>query len=319
MIFTVSLLAREDAFATHACPAFNNMKHSKNTHSVHLDTAQKYTILRYHKGQALVLIKDEQPAQRWVDTECFSPAQNSETALNDELYKSDIDTYIAKHTNKYQTKIQSGKNLLALSWHNAFCETHRRKKECKRPLLSFGKSKYKEKHFILHGLWPQPKNNTYCNVPVQIVRLDKHKQWGRLPELNLSEDVKINLQKVMPGFASNLHKHEWIKHGTCYGTDANTYYEDAIALLRQLNDSKVGTFFSKHIGKKVTLQQIRTVFDRSFGTGTGRRVELKCKKGLVTELWLHLGSGSTDIATLLKEGTQTRSRCQGGMIDKAGF
>jgi len=52
----------------------------------------------------------------------------------------------------------------------------------------------------------------------------------------------------MPGFASNLHKHEWIKHGTCYGTDANTYYENAIALLHQVNDSKVGTFFSKHMG-----------------------------------------------------------------------
>ncbi|PHS40376.1 MAG: hypothetical protein COB07_04575 [Sulfurovum sp.] len=319
MLFTAALFARQEAFPSQVCPAFNNMKHSKNTDAVYLERREKYTILRYHKGQALVLIKDEQPAQRWVDAECFSPLQSSATGLEDELNKSSLDSYIEKHTNKYQNKKQSEKNLLVLSWHNAFCETHRRKKECKRPLPSFEKSKYKEKHFVLHGLWPQPKNNTYCGVDNKVVRLEKHKQWHRLPDLNLREDVKKDLQKIMPGFASNLHKHEWIKHGTCYASDANTYYEDAIALLRQVNDSKVGSFFSKHIGKRVTLPQVRAVFNRSFGVGAGKRVVLKCKKGLVTELWLHLGSGSTDIATLLKEGTQTRSCCQGGFIDKAGF
>jgi len=319
LLFTVALLAREEAFATKGCPAFNNMKHSKNRHAVHLDVTQKYVILKYHKGQALILVKGEQPAQRWVDAECFSPVQSREKSIGDELNKSYVDTYIPKHTNKYQIKNRSSKNLLALSWHNAFCETHRHKKECKRSLFPFAKDKYKEKHFVLHGLWPQPKNNTYCDVPSQYVRLDKHKQWNRLPDLDLREDVKKDLQKIMPGFSSNLHKHEWIKHGSCYGWDANIYYEDVIALLGQINDSKVGTFFSKHIGKRVTLQQVRAVFDRSFGVGSGKRVELKCKKGLVTELWLHLGAGSADIGSLLKEGTQIRSRCQGGFIDKAGF
>ncbi len=82
MIFMVSLVAREEAFATKECPAFNNMKHNKNTHAVHLDTKQKYTILKYHKGQALVLIKGEQPAQRWVDDECFSKSENGSNPMN---------------------------------------------------------------------------------------------------------------------------------------------------------------------------------------------------------------------------------------------
>lgn len=319
MFFTAFLLARQEVFPTQVCPAFNNMKHSKNTHAVHLDTTQKYTILRYHKGQALILIKGEQPAQRWVDAECFSPLNTMGHSVDSAIKRMDESPLFTKHTKKYERNIVSHNNILALSWHNAFCETHRVRKECKRPLFSLGKDKYREKHFILHGLWPQPKNNTYCDVPSKYVRLDKHKQWHRLPDLDLREDVKKDLQKVMPGFVSNLHKHEWIKHGTCYGTDTNTYYENAIALLHQVNDSKVGTFFSNHIGKRVTLQQVRAVFNRSFGAGSGKRVELKCKKGLVTELWLHLGSGSADISTLLKEGTQTRSRCQGGFIDKAGF
>ena len=319
LLLTVTLFAREEAFPSQECPAFNNMKHSKNTHAVHLDTTQKYTILRYHKGQALVLVKGEQPAQRWVDTECFTPINTMDNSVDAAIERMNKSTVLSKHTKKYENAVVSQNTLLALSWHNAFCETHRVRKECKRSLFSFGKDKYREKHFVLHGLWPQPKNNTYCGVASQYVSLDKHKQWHRLPDLGLREDVKKDLQKIMPGFSSNLHKHEWIKHGTCYGTDANTYYEHAITLLRQVNDSKVGIFFRKHIGKHVTLQQVRAVFNRNFGPGTGKRVELKCKKELVTELWLHLGAGSADLAMLLKEGRQTRSRCQGGFIDKAGF
>jgi ribonuclease T2 len=316
LIFTISLVAREEVFASKECPAFNNMKHTKNTHNIILDTSTKYTILKYHKGQALILVKGEQPAQRWVDDTCFFKVDSiKEPSVKEVTTSSDL----TKHTKKYDNREISQKNLLALSWHNAFCETHRAKKECKRPLFSFSSDKYREKHFVLHGLWPQPKNKTYCKVESKVVSLDKHKQWNRLPNLDLSDEVKKDLPSIMPGFASSLHKHEWVKHGTCYGTDANRYYEDAIRLVRQVNDSKVGNFFSNHIGKRVTLQQIRAVFNRSFGVGTGKRVELKCKKGLVTELWLRLGAGSDDIGRLLKQGTPVRSRCQGGFIDKAGF
>jgi len=339
MIFTVSLIAREEAFATKECPAFNNMKHSKNTHAVHLDTKQKYTILKYHKGQALVLIKGEQPAQRWVDEKCFIKRNNGSNPMNvkkveskvisieDELSKTSVEIDLTKHTKKYEinniNKYYNPKllqqNLLALSWHNAFCETHRYKKECKRSLLSFGKGKYSEKHFVLHGLWPQPRNNIYCNVEKDFINADKHGQWRDLPCLAMDDEIEDRLAKVMPGFASDLHKHEWVKHGTCYGTDPQTYFEDAVSMVEQLNNSKVGDFFTKNIGKHVTLKQVRHQFDRSFGVGSGKRVELKCKKGLITELWLHLGSRSDDLGVLLKKGKQTRSRCQKGLLDRAGY
>jgi ribonuclease T2 len=334
MFFTVSLLARHDAYPTKECPAFNNMKHSKNTHAVHLDTKQKYTILKHHKGQTLVLIKGEQPAQRWVDEGCFPKSQNGSNPMNvkeaesevasieDELRKASksiTSKRFLDSRSKSKMTVSSKQNILALSWHNAFCETHRYKKECKRSLLSFGKGKYREKHFVLHGLWPQPKSKIYCNVEKDFVSADKHGQWRDLPCLAMDEKTEERLAKVMPGFASDLHKHEWVKHGTCYGTDPQTYFEDAVSMVEQMNTSKVGAFFSKHIGKGVTLKQVRAVFDRSFGVGAGKRVELKCKNGLVTELWLHLGSGSDDLGVLLKKGKQIRSRCQKGFIDKAGF
>ncbi len=335
IFFSVSLFARYDAFPTQECPAFNNLKHTKNSHGIYLDTSKKYTILKHHKGQNLILLKGEQPAQRWVDDACFSNDASSRNPLNVSKAKSQVigieddrtETVLPKHTkkykkintNKYQNDVFSKYNLLVLSWHNAFCETHRYKKECKRSMFSFGRPNYSEKHFVLHGLWPQPKNKLYCGVDGYTVNMDKHKQWNRLPVLNLSDEVKRDLQKIMPGVSSNLHKHEWIKHGTCYGTDANRYYKDSIRMVEEINRSKVGDFFKNNIGKYVTLHQIRANFNRSFGLGTGKRVEVKCHKGLITELWLHLGYGSDDLGTLLKQGKETRSHCQGGFIDKAGF
>lgn len=321
IFFPVSLLAREEMFPTRECPAFNNMKHTQNTHSVHLDREKKYRILRHHKGQNLIVVKGEHPDQRWVDEQCFPEHSESSNPLNVQRVKSTvigIDDGLDKIP-KYDNGKLSKQNILTLSWHNAFCETHRVKKECQRSLFAFGRGNYSEKHFVLHGLWPQPKNKNYCGVESHTVAMDKHKQWNRLPDIALSDEVKKGLQKVMPGVASNLHKHEWIKHGTCYGAGAERYFADAVKMVEQVNGSRVGIFFKKQIGKYVTLQQIRTLFDRSFGVGAGKRVELKCHKGLITELWLHVGSGSDDLGTLLIQGKQTRSRCQGGFVDKAGF
>jgi len=323
LLLTLSVFARHEAFPTKVCPAFNNMKHSTNTHDIYLDTRKKYTIMKEHKGQKLILISGEQPTQRWVDAECFSSANDMGTSVDSAIERIDKSTVFTNHTKKYNNdRVAEGvskNNLLALSWHNAFCETHRYKKECKRSLLPFRKSKYSEKYFVLHGLWPQPRNKIYCNVEKDFVNADKHGKWRDLPCLAMDEEIEDRLAKVMPGFASDLHKHEWVKHGTCYGSDPQTYFEDAVSLVEQINASKVGDFFSKNIGKYVTLKQVRYLFDRNFGLGAGKRVEMKCKKGLITELWLHLGSGSDDLGTLLQRGKQVRSRCQKGLIDKAGY
>lgn len=331
VFLAVSLFARYDAIPSKECPAFNNMKHSKNTHNIVLNTARSYTVLKHHKGQNLILIKGESPAQRWVDERCFSSAKKAHKSqkhsIERELPIASINTSKSKHTNKYKNNNSkkydnantSKQNLLALSWHNAFCETHRYKKECKRSFASLMRSKPREKSFVLHGLWPQPRNNLYCHVDRALVNADKNKHWREMPSLALDADVEDALKKYMPGFASGLHKHEWIKHGTCYGTDANAYFSDAISLVKQVNDSALGAFFTQNIGNVVTLKEVQNVSDKAFGQGTGRRVELQCKGGLITELWLHLGSGSKDLGTLLKNGKNAYSRCKKGRIDRAGF
>ena len=50
--------------------------------------------------------------------------------------------------------------LLAASWQPAFCEQRPDRPEC----ASQTATRYDANHFALHGLWPGPRNNSYCNI-----------------------------------------------------------------------------------------------------------------------------------------------------------
>ena len=307
---TLLLFARYEAPALKACNAYNNLKHTKNTHHVQLDPGRKYLVLNEHKGQKLILIKGEQPAQRWVDTECVAQESKNRNTREEATHET---------TDRAQKKRSLSHRLLALSWHNAFCQTHRYKKECKRRITQLLGSRRSDDRFVLHGLWPQPRSKAYCGVPRHLIILDKRKQWHKLPEPPLSKETQKRLAEVMPGYGSGLHRHEWIKHGTCSGKDAEHYFKDAIALTEEINSSPIRDFFVKKRGKIADLAQIRLLFDRAFGKGAGRRVALQCKSGLITELWLDIGSEGNDLSSLLKQGKPIRSRCKRGRVDEAGY
>ena len=337
-IFTFSLMANMDIYPKKECELFNNLKHTKNRGHEVLKLDKPYEMLKHHKEQYLIKVEGATPVQRWVDDDCLSLRPLRGTPIYEAMHNSSPKTIVKKTVNiedelnradenmakkpqkSFKKKsISSKKNLLALSWHNAFCETHRYKKECKRGLSDLLKRKPRDTQFVLHGLWPQPRINVYCNVEKDFIDADKRKRWRDLPCLALEDDVEKELEKIMPGFSSDLHKHEWVKHGTCYGTDANTYYKDATSLVKQVNTSALGKFFTKNIGKTVTMKELQRVADKTFGRGTGNRLELRCKSGLVTELWLHLGGSGDDLPSLLKNGKKVHSRCQKGQIDRAGF
>jgi len=308
------------------CPAFNNMKHTANTHNIQLKVGEKYRVLQRSKGQILTLIEGERIAQRWVKEVCLSDGKKKTTVAKEEPKKvstssSSFSERLAQNnkaptkSSKSSSKSTSKQNLLALSWQNAFCQTHQYKKECKSMTAkSFGAFE-----FVLHGLWPQPRNNAYCNVSKKQIGMDKNKQWNRLDKLELDSTTRKNLAKLMPGYASNLHLHEWVKHGSCYGTSANDYYADALSFVTQVNESKVQQYFKQNIGRTVRLDDIRKVFDKEFGNGSGKHVTMNCKKGLITELWLHLGNGSSELSELLKSGARPKSRCTKGRVDAVGF
>ncbi len=307
LLLPLTLMAKKPAKyeeATKSCEAFNNMKHTTNTNSIKLKIGKKYRVLQENRGQILTLIEGERIAQRWVDESCFSNSK----------METKRDVKVKEESPKIH-KSKSKQNLLAISWQNAFCQTHQYKRECK----SMTSKDFGAFEFVLHGLWPQPRNNQYCNVDKKQVGMDKNKQWNRLNRLDLTSDVRANLSKVMPGYSSNLHKHEWIKHGTCYGTNASDYYSDAINLLKQVNQSKVGQLFKQNIGKSLRVEDIRKVFDREFGMGAGKHVTMNCRKGLITELWLHLGNEGSNLSELFKKGERPSKTCYKGRVDAVGF
>jgi ribonuclease T2 len=302
---TVALSARFSAQPAQTCEAFNNMKHTRNTHHVVLATDHDYTVVKKHKGQYLVIIKGETPVQRWVDGACFSVSkQKRRVKKAHRTRKQTTQSPMVVTRTKSQTQ-----SILVLSLHNAFCETHRNKQECRTNAQSDAG------HLVLHGLWPQPRNNVYCNVPKKVIAQDKHHQWRTLPSIDTEPETLEQMDAYMPGYLSYLHKHEWIKHGTCYGTPPERYYHDALTLTREVDLSRVGQLLKKHIGKSITLGQIRQAFDRDFGAHAGQRVEMKCDRGLLTELWINLGDQGEHLRELIQKGKKRKSHCRKAVVD----
>ncbi|MBN9308235.1 ribonuclease [Devosia sp.] len=208
--------------------------------------------------------------------------------------------------------------ILAASWEPAFCETVRNKPEC----ASMGKSRFDASHFSLHGLWPRDE---YCGVPTTIEQLDRDGRWQQLPPVDLPADLRKTLAEVMPGTRSQLERHEWTRHGTCYGADAAAYYSAATALLAQLNASRVRDLFAGSIGKPLTQAEIRSAFDDSFGAGAGQRVRVACEddgsRRIIVEVTVGLWGTVTDstrMSDLIRAARPTDGGCAGGIIDPVG-
>ena len=209
--------------------------------------------------------------------------------------------------------------ILAASWEPAFCEAARNKPEC----TSMGKTRFDASNFSLHGLWPRDE---YCDVPSTIEQLDRDGRWQQLPPVSLPTELQKTLDQVMPGTRSQLERHEWTKHGTCYGTDEASYYAAATALLAQLNASKVRDLFADSIGKPLTQAEIRTAFDDSFGSGAGQRVRVACEDDgsrlIISEITIGLFGAVNDktrMSDLIRAARPTDGGCEGGIVDPVGL
>jgi ribonuclease T2 len=226
-------------------------------------------------------------------------------------------------------------NVLAASWQPGFCATKPDKVECRSQTAS----RPDAKQFSLHGLWPDDLDNTaifpcYCDTGAPVSCNQR-----RLPvsSIHLSSDVLDRLRVLMPGIESELHLHEWTKHGTCYeddrtgsdaGADPDEYFGDALALLEQLNHSKVQDLFEANLGSDLTLLQIEQAFNEAFGHGAGDRVYMDCKKvnniDVITELWIGLKGDITpdaDLGALIlaaprREVSTPRASCTRGRVVK---
>ena len=187
----------------------------------------------------------------------------------------------------------STENILALTWLNGFCKVNPQKKVCL--------NKKSLDYFTLHGLWPKKKN--YCSNE----------------SMNLSKDFLKVLENYMPGAKFGFAKYEWRKHGTCFGSDAKTYFLTSIKLTEQFNESLVAKYFKEHMKESLSLQKLKLLFAKAFGKKNARKFQLICKKGYIVEIRINLKGDPTkeDLYTLInKANDMKRKQCQSGIIAK---
>ncbi len=303
---TYAFIALDNQFvAGEACEALQSIKKATNPGNIRLTPQKTYRVIGKNKDNAshfLLRLEGVESSNRWVSVKCGQL----------------VDAVAAAPQGKQDY-------LLALSWQPSFCKTKPNKSECQSQTAQ----RFDATNFVLHGLWPQPSTNVYCKVSNTLQRLDKDNRWSELPPINLSKQTRKALTVKMPGFASNLHLHEWYKHGTCYSDSPEEYFTESIALLDQVNKSSVQDLFARNIGKSLSSKEIRNQFDRAFNNGAGNKVQVQCKQdidedrnNMVVELQINLKGNiksDTAIAPLLSAGKTVAAGCAVGEIDPAGF
>ena len=246
-----------------ACPATQAIRTAENPGDVGTEAGRSYELLAGNKDEPthyMIRVPGAEPERRWVKAGCGHVVGG--------------DAAQAPAAPAKPSTAGGGKPeyVFALSWQPAFCETRPDKIECRTQTAS----RFDATHFTLHGLWPQPNGNFYCGVDGRDRGNDRPGRWRNLPPVKLEASTRAELDKVMPGTASQLERHEWIKHGTCYGKNAQDYFSDALRLVREVNASPVRALFEKNIGKELTSGEIRAAFDAAFGPGAGERVRVSC-------------------------------------------
>jgi ribonuclease T2 len=211
--------------------------------------------------------------------------------------------------------------VLAVTWQPAFCEISGRKPECRAQRDGNADTR----QFSLHGLWPQPMSRAYCGVSPTDIENSKSGRWRDIDIAFLPEPLWRRLQAGMPGTRSGLHRHEWIKHGSCMpGAREETYFEVSLDLLDEVNASPLAALMAQSIGKEVNGDELRVAFEKGFGAGTGSRLRISCVddggRRLIREITIGLAGDpfSQRMADMVAAADPTDPGCPGGIVDPAG-
>lgn len=290
--------------AAKACPAFQSFRQGTNPGDVQLRPGQVYALIAKNKADAShyrLRVAGATPAERWVEIACGTVSGDAAS-----------------------TPLPAGASqlVLAINWQPAFCETRPQKPEC----VSQTATRADASAFSLHGLWQKARERIYCNVASDLVDVDKAGKWDELPAPSISAGTKQALDVLMPGTQSHLDRHEWIKHGTCYGADAEAYFTDSVRIVNAINGSKARELFASRIGQKVTSAELRAAFDTSFGSGAGQRVTMQCVRDgdrqLVIEVKIGMAvspSSSMAVADMIAAAKPVAAECPEGIVDPVGL
>ena len=308
--------------ATQTCEAYVSKNKRTNPDLTRLVVNQEYSIFEANKSSNpdwyRVRIQSASPAERWVSVNCGT----IKLASGGGSQGSGGGQSGGEQRGSCNTPGLEDSYVLALSWQPAFCDTHRNKPECQID----DKKSYQARNFTLHGLWPNKascgKNYGFCG--------DVRSSPGDFcdyPMLQLFTEVRAELSVVMPSAAAGscLQRHEWFKHGTCQlDWSMDKYFETAVELTQQFNESGIAYFINRHIGKTVSEKDFINKVDCAQGTDAHKRLELTCKSGYLVDVYIHLPGTikeSDDLGSLMQQGQgDFKSNCGGQFkIDPIGF
>ncbi len=205
----------------------------------------------------------------------------------------------------------SSSSLLVVTWAPSLCKVEPSNAGCKSGhVASLGQS------FVLHGLWPQPSTEQYCEVPKRTADRDRK-------PVSLPADLQKRLQTMMSDSAI-MTTHEWYAHGTCSGVAPPEYFGIAAALADQAGEV-LDPVFGQAAGGQVSARSVRSAFDARFGAGAGKRVSLICKDspGAVSVMYevrlslppvRQLGQDQPSLADALAKGPTVPPGCGQGRL-----
>jgi len=304
--------------ATQTCEAYVSKNKRTNPDHTKLVVDKTYSIFEANKNNNptwyRVRIQSASPPERWVAKNCGTIKLG---LAGDDRPPDDDDQLAACNTPGLEDSY-----VLALSWQPAFCETHRDKPECRVD----DKKSYQARNFTLHGLWPNKKS---CGTKYGFCGEVRNRpgEFCDYPILSLFTEVRADLEQVMPSAAAGscLQRHEWFKHGTCQlDWSMDEYYEAAVDLTQQFNESGIAYFISRNIGNTVTEAAFINKVDCAHGDGAHKRVELKCKGGNLVDVYVYLPETINEgdgLGELMQQGQGNfKSNCGGSFkVDPIGF
>lgn len=286
--------------AQQACPAYVSKNNLTNPDDAQTRAGSDYTILEANRANQpdwyRVIVPTAQPRQRWVSAGC------GQVKLTGADTSSNGQCGVAGEAESY---------VLALSWQPAFCETKPEKPECavKDPQV------YQARHFTLHGLWP---NKQSCGISYGFCGEVKaqRQNFCDYPQLSLQPASRAALAEVMPSVTAGscLERHEWHKHGTCQMGSVNDYFDLAVDLLRQFNDSGMAYFMNRRIGQEVRTDAFLDRVTAVLGLSARDRIKLNCNnQGMLVEIQLNLSADlslGADLEKLIMNApVQGKSNC----------
>jgi len=268
--------------AQQACEAYVSKKQQTNPDYITLTVGQSYDLLETNKAKSpdwfRIEIPDASPSLRWVSIACGEMTFASQPLAEKSSSMAECRTPGLADSYK-----------LAVSWQPAFCESYRRKPECRVDDVGA----YQASHFTLHGLWPNKSscgiNYNYCGDQKSRA---KKRNFCQHDALSLDEKLRDRLELVMPSAAAGtcLQRHEWYKHGTCQTHwEVNQYFAISIELTQQFNHPELAMFMKKNIGKTVKESAFYTQVDQVFGDDAHKRLRLGCdKQGRLVDVYINL-------------------------------